>query len=303
MDRSLDRMWSELVQTPEMLDMTREIRFRETYREPLFRLLRLKPGMKIADIGCGPGTLARKLALWLGNETTVIGIDRDQGMLEYASHKADAMGLKNVSYLQSDALNLELPDNSIDACISSSVLEHVEPYRFLKEQQRICKSGGVVSVISYRTDRSIYAKPDDYPDQSEREKELWKLIEGNWEERDRKRGVATYPLQPYEIVKIFVETGFTDIQVDAIAFQLCIDDHRNSIEDKLAIWESERQIAMDGIKLGIRQMDEPLPEGYAKELEKLVEERFKHRRQLILDGIKIWDFSITLSLIVSGVKR
>ncbi|HEX3047731.1 MAG TPA: class I SAM-dependent methyltransferase [Bacillota bacterium] len=303
MDHSLNRMWSELAQTPGMLDKTREIRFRETYRELLLRLLRLKPGMKIADIGCGPGTLTRKLALWLGTETTLIGIDRDSGMLEYARQKADAMGLKNISYLQNDALNLELPDNSLDACISSSVLEHVEPYRFLKEQQRICKSGGVVSVISNRTDRSIYAKPEGLPEKSEREKELWQLIEGDWEERDRKQGFVRYLLQPDEIVKIFVETGFMDIQVDGIAFQLCIDDHRNSLAEKLAIWESERQIALDGIKLGIRKLDEPLPEGYAAELEKLVEERMNQRLRLIQDGVKVWDFSITMGLIVSGVKR
>lgn len=303
MDYSLDRIWSELVQTPEMLDKTREIRFRETYREPLLRLLRLKPGMRIADIGCGPGTLTRKLALWLGNETTIIGIDRDSGMLEYASQKAGENGLKNVSYLQSDALNLEIPDNSLDACISNSLLEHIEPYRFLEEQQRICKRGSIVSIISNRTDRSIYAKPDHYPEKSEREKELWKLIEGNWEERDRKRGIATNPMQPDEIVRIFTKTGFTDIQVDGIAFQLCIDDVRNSMADKMAIWNAERQLALDGLKLGIRKMDEPLPDGYAGELEQLVEERMNQRLRLIQEGIKIWDFSITMCLIISGVKN
>lgn len=60
------------------------------------------------------------------------------------------MNLENVQYYVGDALKLPFEDNSVDACISHTVIEHIPNQEFLLEQKRVCRSKGRVSVMFAR---------------------------------------------------------------------------------------------------------------------------------------------------------
>ncbi|MNN86079.1 arsenite S-adenosylmethyltransferase [compost metagenome] len=103
-----------------------------------------------------------------------MGIDRDSAFIEYTSKEALKQGMDHIKYIQGDILEILLPSNSVDACISHTVIEHVPNREFLLEQQRICKSGGTVSVMSSRPEKSIVSTPVSAPQaqMSVREQEL-----------------------------------------------------------------------------------------------------------------------------------
>ena len=165
-------IWSSRIQGVLNLDLSRELRFRDDRKDLFLSLLGLDEGMTVLDVGCGPGAITRKLSAWLGEYTRIIGVDRDTEFIQYAREKATRMNLKNVSYYVGDALKLPLEDNSVDACISHTVIEHVPHREFLLEQKRVCRPTGRVSVMYARPDKYIKTEPAALPKQCKREIEL-----------------------------------------------------------------------------------------------------------------------------------
>jgi ubiquinone/menaquinone biosynthesis C-methylase UbiE len=60
----------------------------------------IKPGMRILDVGCGPGDVSMLAARLIGPEGTVTGIDRSVAAIERAQHRTTDSGLKNVTFFQ-----------------------------------------------------------------------------------------------------------------------------------------------------------------------------------------------------------
>lgn len=298
----MNNLWSNCVQGPLTLDLSREIRFKDCYKDKLMEALGLKSEITVIDIGCGPGTLTRKFSKWLGEQSKIIGIDIDTKFIEYAKDKAKALGINNISYIEGDALKLPLKDNSVDACASHTVIEHVPNKAFLLEQKRICKPGGTVSVISVMHKQIIKALSKHGPQISQRERELWGVIDEYWEEEDKNREVDKYQLKPIELPLLFEELGFHHIKIDALAIPTCVDDCRNNQQDRIAIIESERAMELEALEIGIRQVPYKLPKEDIEELRSLIENRFAKRIDMIEKGKTIWDFTVVTLIIVSGRK-
>ena len=296
-----NNIWSENIQGILNLDLSREIRFRDDRKGLFLNTLGLKEGMTVVDVGCGPGAITRKLSSWLGNETKIIGIDRDATFINYAKEKARRKDMCNISYLEGDALELPLGDNSVDACISHTVIEHVPSNGFLLEQKRVCRPKGRVSVMYARPDKYIKTEPELLPKQSEREMELLdKLFKGT-DEIHKKYNVGKYWPDPVELPKLFDELGFKDIQIDAIAIPVAIDDARNSYNEKVAIVEAQKKQLLEVVSMGLHRNKDGLSDKEVKELKQLIEERFDKRVKLLEEGKNIWDYTIELLQIVSGM--
>lgn len=295
-------VWSENIQGILNLDLSREMRFRDDRKNLYLNLLGLKEGMTVVDIGCGPGTLTRKLSCWLGEKSRIIGIDRDTKFIDYARNKAMEQNLHNINYIEGDALSLPLEDNSVDACISYTVIEHLPNREFLSEQKRVCRLKGRVSVMYARPDKYIKTEPNLLLSPSEREEELLsKLFKTTYEVGERYH-VGKYWPDSVELPKLFEKIGFKDIQADAVAIPIATDDSRNCYEEKIKIVEGEMKQLFESIDIGLKSNSDGLTSRELMELRQLVSGRFNKRINFIKEGVSLWDYTIVISQIVSGSK-
>jgi hypothetical protein len=100
--------------------------------------------------------------------------------------------------------------------------------------------------------------------------------------------------------KLFEEIGFKNVQVDAIAVSMAIDDSRNGYDEKLAMVEAERQQMFELIELSLR-INNGLTDKELVELRQLIDSRFDKRISFIKEGISVWDYTILMMQIVSGM--
>jgi ubiquinone/menaquinone biosynthesis C-methylase UbiE len=296
----MKNVWSSMLMGILTQDISRELRFRDDRKDLLIYLLGLNSNMKVLEVGCGTGALSRKIANWLGPKSRIIGVDIDSDYLNYAKNKANLLGVKNVEYIEGDALSLPFEDNSIDACISHTVIEHVQNREFLLEQQRVCKQDGRVSVMISVSDKSITSNPDSAPKMQDREKELWKPFDQCFEIANEKY-IKNYFSGYVGLPTLFDELGFKNVQVDAIALPVVADDSRNDIEKKVKIIEDMyKNPYLEAVEMGNRMLSNPLPDEYIDELKSLIEERCMERKKYIENGKKLWDYKISLVYVVSG---
>src|SRR4051812_23179427 len=62
----------------------------------------IRPGMRVADLGCGPGDVTFAAAERVGPTGAVIGVDDAEHPLEFGRGRAQRAGLGNVSFERGD---------------------------------------------------------------------------------------------------------------------------------------------------------------------------------------------------------
>ncbi|MCJ2127215.1 class I SAM-dependent methyltransferase [Methylobacterium sp. J-077] len=106
-------------------------------------------GKRILDIGCGPGTLAKRLA---EDGATVTGIDPGAAALE----KARA-AVPSARFEAASAEALPFPDASFDGAVMLNALHHVpDPAVALAEAARILAPGGTLVVVEPLAEGSFF---------------------------------------------------------------------------------------------------------------------------------------------------
>lgn len=106
----------------------------------------LKPGLRVLDIGCGPGSLTIDLAKHTP-DGQVIGIDYVPDPLDQARLAATQAGVNNVEFEVGDIHSLDFPDDTFDIVHAHQVLQHIsDPIKALQEMRRVAKPGGIVAI-------------------------------------------------------------------------------------------------------------------------------------------------------------
>jgi len=122
---------------------------RTAQRHAAFLLPHLKPGMKVLDCGCGPGSLTLGLAE-IVSPGEVIGTDLEETQLDLGRKEAARRGITNARFERADIYELPFADHSFDAIFISAVLGNLrDPLRGLNEARRVLKSGGVIGVKEF----------------------------------------------------------------------------------------------------------------------------------------------------------
>jgi predicted methyltransferase len=100
---------------------------RETWEhtKELMALLDLKPGMKIADVGSGPGYYTFRFAKLVGPSGHVFAIDTVGEHLKTVEHIRAALGLTNVETIQTDGKTLGLEGRKVDAVFLCSLYHNI----------------------------------------------------------------------------------------------------------------------------------------------------------------------------------
>jgi ArsR family transcriptional regulator len=132
-------------------DLRQEL-FGETFSDEALLAL-LDPSWVVADLGCGTGNVAERLAPLVQR---VHAVDREPAMLEAARRRlAD---LPNVDFIEGELAALPLQSGSIDAAVSILVLHHVADLDVgIAEIARVLRPGGVAMIVDMVAhDREIY---------------------------------------------------------------------------------------------------------------------------------------------------
>jgi ubiquinone/menaquinone biosynthesis C-methylase UbiE len=109
-----------------------------------FLLPHLSRGMRIVDIGCGPGSITAGLAAAV-TPGAVIGIDESKESIARA--RKEHGGLGNLSFIVASAYRLPVDDAGVDVAYAHQVLQHLgEPATALVEMGRALRPGGLVAV-------------------------------------------------------------------------------------------------------------------------------------------------------------
>lgn len=120
-------------------------RLYDAYTEHALRLAGLRPGMRVLDIGSGPGDVSFIAARLVGPNGTVLGVDAAPAMVELARARAAEKGLSTVHFMQSAVDSIAL-DEPVDAVVGRLILMHLpDPAATLRHLVSFVRPGGVVA--------------------------------------------------------------------------------------------------------------------------------------------------------------
>jgi ubiquinone/menaquinone biosynthesis C-methylase UbiE len=115
------------------------------YTEHALRLAGLRPGMRVLDIGSGPGDVSFVAARLVGPTGSVLGVDAEPAMVELARTRAAEKGFSTVRFTQAaiDAIALDEP---VDAVFGRLILMHLpNPAATLRHLAALVRPGGVIA--------------------------------------------------------------------------------------------------------------------------------------------------------------
>ena len=117
----------------------------------LVQMFRLRPGMRLLDVGCGRGDFT---AAFAAGGLVVDGVDRE----------AVEGFPKEVSFSRADiSQTFPYPDNTFDVVFSKSVIEHMaNPEQFIRENLRVLKQGGLLVCMTPDWKTTLYVFYDDH---------------------------------------------------------------------------------------------------------------------------------------------
>jgi phosphatidylethanolamine/phosphatidyl-N-methylethanolamine N-methyltransferase len=112
----------------------------------VIRSLDIPPGARVLELGVGTGLSLNAYP----QHCHVTGIDLAPDMLERAQDKVNRNGWRHITLEQGDALDLKFADSSFDYVMAFHVVSVVpDPRRMMAEVVRVCRPGGVVTIINH----------------------------------------------------------------------------------------------------------------------------------------------------------
>jgi ubiquinone/menaquinone biosynthesis C-methylase UbiE len=122
--------------------------------------LRLKPGDRIADLGCGTGYFSSRLAKAVGPEGIVYGVEIQAEMLKILGEKMSEQGISNVVGVLGTVDDPRLPEQVDLVLIVDVYHEMSHPAEMIAAVCRRLKAGGRVAFVEYRAeDPKVPIKP------------------------------------------------------------------------------------------------------------------------------------------------
>ena len=119
---------------------------RTAERDAAYLLPHLRPGERLLDIGCGPGTITTGLARAVAPGET-IGIDLVPAVLDEAREHAESTGVTNARFEEASVYALPYDDGAFDAVHAHQVMQHLgRPVDALREALRVLRPGGVIGI-------------------------------------------------------------------------------------------------------------------------------------------------------------
>lgn len=113
--------------------------------------LGLKKGQAVADLGCGSGYYAFRMAELVGVEGKVFAIDIEPRMLDFVRQRAQRERVTNIEAVRATTEDPNLAPRSIDLLLMVDVYHELEhPYEVMQKVRAALKPGGRVALVEFR---------------------------------------------------------------------------------------------------------------------------------------------------------
>ena len=167
----------------------------------------LSPGMRLLDLGCGPGTISVGLAAAVA-PGAMHGVDMEPSQIEIASAAAKAGGHGKAVFQVGDVTDLPFEDESFDVAHCHALLNHVpDTQAVLAEVKRVLKPGGLFAAREVFGDSSFFEPARDLSGVTG--DTVWatflQLLAAN----------GGHPQVGRELKGAFVEAGFVNVRASA----------------------------------------------------------------------------------------
>ena len=282
----MSNIWSENVQGIMTLYLSRKLRFDDMFFEQYKKSFDLDENldMKILEIGCGPGAMAESLHRWYP-KAQITAIDRDSNFISFAKEK-----ITGIEFREGDVTQLPFSDQSFDVTISNTVQEHIEPTAFWSEQWRVLKPGGVCLCLSAR--KGLHC-PASCLEMTAEEREFWENCPQSNEELN-KYGVSRFAMSEAELPASMEQNGFFNVSTGYAIIDLTTDAPKYSEQMAETMIEAMRQTNLEAIqRIHSYQAEKAISDVNAK---------YDQRLRLYREGIKQWDTSVSVTMIIRGTK-
>ena len=175
------------------------LRRRSAESHAAYLLPHLKPGDRVLDFGCGPGTISVGLARAV-EPGELHGVDMEESQIEMARAAARAGGHANATFHVGDVTDLSFEDNFFDVAHCHAVLMHIPDTRaVLAEVKRVLKPGGLIASRELFVSSS-FLEPGGQD------------VDGAWDTFARLlQGNGGHPQMGRELKNALLEAGFADI--------------------------------------------------------------------------------------------
>lgn len=118
------------------------------HTEHALRRAGLRPGMRVLDVGSGPGDVAFIAAQLVGPTGTVLGVDASSDVVEFARGRAAERRLSTVRFEQ--ATIEDIAADGFDAVIGRLILMHLpDPVSTLRRLAGLVRPGGLVAFCEF----------------------------------------------------------------------------------------------------------------------------------------------------------
>jgi ubiquinone/menaquinone biosynthesis C-methylase UbiE len=140
MNEAIARFWSLAAPAYDLRCLQRALY--QPAQDEVIAALRDRAPRRVADIACGTGILASRIAADLRPDE-VYGVDMSDGMLAAARRRSSA-----VSWKRGPAERLPFVDESLDAVVTTSAFHFFDQPAALAEFHRVLAPGGLVAVAT-----------------------------------------------------------------------------------------------------------------------------------------------------------
>lgn len=203
--------------------------------------IKFKGGEKILDVGSGLGQFARLLARTVGENGSVIGIERDMEQLAEAKRQAHEDGEEDlVEFRQGDAFDFPLAEDewgTFDIAHTRFLLEHVStPLEVVKSMVRAVRPDGGRVILQDDNHDTMRL----HPEITEFD-EVWKAYYKTYEI------LGNDPLIGHKLVSLLHQAGAKPVKNDWIFFGSCRGDENFNyyVENIIGVLSGAKQTIID----------------------------------------------------------
>jgi SAM-dependent methyltransferase len=230
----------------EMMDVVNAQPDWQRVKSDLAERLRLSPGARALDVGCGTGDDVRTLAALVGPNGHVMGIDVSETMIGVARERSRGSSLP-VQFTVGDAFMLDFSDGTFDGCRCETVLMHLdgEPARAIAEMVRVTRAGGRVVISDVHWDALVI----DHPDRTRTREIVHTACDG-----------IRHGWIGGQLPRLVADAGLDDVQVEGYALRFTCGLLRQALNGPLAHAQQQGRLN----EIDIAQWWRPLDEAEAR---------------------------------------